>query len=65
MLAEAVEQSFNCISVDSDQSTSDTAAIVSSGVVPFAGTAEAETEFRAAVGEVGHSISMQATREYC
>lgn len=34
MLARAAETSFNCISVDSDTSTSDTLALVSSGRVP-------------------------------
>ena len=35
LLAEAVGASFNAISVDSDQSTSDTVAMLSSGRVPF------------------------------
>ena len=34
MLARAVETSFNSISIDSDTSTSDTVALVSSGQVP-------------------------------
>jgi glutamate N-acetyltransferase/amino-acid N-acetyltransferase len=40
MLAEAVEPSFNSISVDSDTSTSDTVALVSSGSVANPGAAE-------------------------
>lgn len=35
-LPEVVGGSFNCISVDSDQSTSDTVALISSGRVPIA-----------------------------
>jgi len=34
MLSEAVEPTFNAISIDSDTSTSDTVALVSSGLVP-------------------------------
>ena len=37
LLAEAVGASFNAISVDSDQSTSDTVAMLSSGRVPSLG----------------------------
>jgi glutamate N-acetyltransferase/amino-acid N-acetyltransferase len=36
MLAEVVEPTFNSISIDSDTSTSDTVALVSSGAVPCA-----------------------------
>jgi glutamate N-acetyltransferase/amino-acid N-acetyltransferase len=39
MLAEAVEPTFNSISIDSDTSTSDTVALVSSGRVPCPDTA--------------------------
>jgi glutamate N-acetyltransferase / amino-acid N-acetyltransferase len=35
MLPEAVGRSFNCISVDSDESTSDTVVLISSGKVPL------------------------------
>ena len=51
MLADTARSTFNCISVDSDQSTSDTVAIVSSGKVPF-NASEDEAEFRAALTEV-------------
>ncbi|MDD3179328.1 MAG: bifunctional ornithine acetyltransferase/N-acetylglutamate synthase [Opitutaceae bacterium] len=34
LLARAVDRSFNCMSIDSDTSTSDTVALVSSGAVP-------------------------------
>jgi len=33
MLAKATDESFNCISIDSDQSTSDTVVLVSSGAI--------------------------------
>jgi glutamate N-acetyltransferase/amino-acid N-acetyltransferase len=42
MLTRAVDQSFNCISIDSDTSTSDTVALISSGRVPCADRAEFE-----------------------
>jgi glutamate N-acetyltransferase/amino-acid N-acetyltransferase len=42
MLARAVETSFNTISIDSDTSTSDTVAVVSSSRVPCADLAEFE-----------------------
>jgi glutamate N-acetyltransferase / amino-acid N-acetyltransferase len=42
MLARAVEASFNTISIDSDTSTSDTVAVVSSGRVPCTDQAEFE-----------------------
>jgi glutamate N-acetyltransferase/amino-acid N-acetyltransferase len=50
MLAEAVGSTFNSMSVDSDQSTSDTVAILSSGKVSF--TSADEEEFRAELKEV-------------
>jgi glutamate N-acetyltransferase / amino-acid N-acetyltransferase len=53
LLSEVVDGSFNSISVDSDQSTSDTVAMVSSGVVPFdADDEEAVAEVRAALVQV-------------
>jgi glutamate N-acetyltransferase/amino-acid N-acetyltransferase len=42
ILVDAVERSFNAISVDSDTSTSDTVAIFSTGAVPVQGDAEAD-----------------------
>jgi glutamate N-acetyltransferase/amino-acid N-acetyltransferase len=50
MLSEVVGSTFNSLSIDSDQSTSDTVAIVSSGKVPF--TSADEEEFRAALQKV-------------
>eukprot|EP01048_Picozoa_sp_COSAG05_P008081 COSAG05_NODE_599_length_8442_cov_52.187268_7_plen_224_part_00 len=44
LLAQAVDTSFNSISVDSDQSTSDTVAMIASGVVPFDDTDSAAVE---------------------
>ena len=42
ILADAVERTFNAISVDSDTSTSDTVALFSTGGVPIQGDAEAD-----------------------
>eukprot|EP00548_Thalassiothrix_antarctica_P006579 CAMPEP_0194130030 /NCGR_PEP_ID=MMETSP0152-20130528/1197_1 /TAXON_ID=1049557 /ORGANISM="Thalassiothrix antarctica, Strain L6-D1" /LENGTH=462 /DNA_ID=CAMNT_0038824445 /DNA_START=178 /DNA_END=1566 /DNA_ORIENTATION=+ len=42
MLSDVVDQSFNCISVDGDESTSDTAVLVSSNQVPFEESMEKE-----------------------
>ena len=43
-LQRVVRKSFNCISVDGDQSTSDTVLALSSQVVPFADGDEKEFE---------------------
>lgn len=43
-LARAVATTFNAISIDSDQSTSDTVALISSGHVPCPGIADFERE---------------------
>ena len=47
-LKDAVENSFNCMSIDSDTSTSDTVAAVSSGLVPC----EDRAAFRAGLKQV-------------
>ena len=44
LLKEVVAESFNCISVDSDESTSDTVVLVSSGKVPFDSSKLAEVK---------------------
>jgi len=44
LLSEVVSESFNCISVDSDESTSDTVVLVSSGKVAFDGSQLAEVK---------------------
>jgi glutamate N-acetyltransferase/amino-acid N-acetyltransferase len=42
VLGEAVDRSFNCLTVDSDTSTSDTVAMFSTRAVPVAGDARAD-----------------------
>lgn len=51
-LADVTEATFNSISVDSDQSTSDTVAVLSSGRVAGSDAAVQRAEFRAALREV-------------
>jgi glutamate N-acetyltransferase / amino-acid N-acetyltransferase len=58
MLAEAVEPSFNSISVDSDTSTSDTVVLVSSGLVASPGPAE----FRRALQLVCRDLAEDVVR---
>jgi glutamate N-acetyltransferase/amino-acid N-acetyltransferase len=57
-LSEAVDGSFNCISVDSDTSTSDTVALLSSGE---AGPVDAAA-FRAALREVCGALAHDVVR---
>jgi glutamate N-acetyltransferase/amino-acid N-acetyltransferase len=57
-LAEAVDGSFNCISVDSDTSTSDTVALLSSGE---AGPVAADA-FRAGLSEVCRGLAHDVVR---
>ena len=57
LLAEVVDGSFNSISVDSDQSTSDTLAMISSGKVPFGGSDAEVAEVRAALADVCADLS--------
>ena len=59
-LPEVVGGSFNCISVDSDQSTSDTVALISSGKVPIA---EADyPQAKAALAEIARSLAEDIVR---
>ena len=59
-LPEVVGGSFNCISVDSDQSTSDTVALISSGKVPVA---EADyPRAKAALAEIARSLAEDVVR---
>ncbi len=58
MLAEAVEPTFNAISVDSDTSTSDTVALVSSGLVASPGA----PEFRKALQGVCRDLAEDVVR---
>ncbi len=57
LLSEVVDGSFNSISVDSDQSTSDTLAMVSSGKVPFGGSDAEVAEVRTALTEVCRELA--------
>jgi glutamate N-acetyltransferase/amino-acid N-acetyltransferase len=54
-----VDRSFNCVSVDSDTSTSDTAVVLASG---DAGTVD-PTEFEAALLDVCSSLARQIARD--
>merc|ERR1712194_613878 len=58
MLLEAVEGSFNCISIDGDESTSDTVALLSSGLRQCD---DVET-FRQALGDVCKDLAAQVVR---
>jgi glutamate N-acetyltransferase/amino-acid N-acetyltransferase len=58
MLSEAVEPTFNSISIDSDTSTSDTVALVSSGRVPCPDTAA----FRSALTQVCRDLAEDVVR---
>jgi glutamate N-acetyltransferase / amino-acid N-acetyltransferase len=58
MLREVVSESFNCISIDSDQSTSDTVVALSSGHV--AGVSEAA--FHEALGRVCRDLAEDVVR---
>jgi glutamate N-acetyltransferase/amino-acid N-acetyltransferase len=54
-----VDRTFNCVSIDTDTSTSDTAVILASGV---AGPVDAG-EFEAALYEVAESLTKQVARD--
>jgi glutamate N-acetyltransferase/amino-acid N-acetyltransferase len=56
MLARAVDTTFNCISVDSDTSTSDTVVVVSSGRVPCADLAAFETALTRVCGDLAEDV---------
>ena len=56
MLARAVDASFNAISIDSDTSTSDTVALVSSGRVPCPDQAAFENGLRAVCRELAEDV---------
>ncbi|CAM9197949.1 unnamed protein product, partial [Heterosigma akashiwo] len=61
LLPAAVGVTFNCISVDSDESTSDTVALVSSRKVPLAGEAHL-AEFRAALHAICRDLAKEVVR---
>jgi len=56
MLARAVDGSFNCISVDSDTSTSDTVVAVSSGRVPCPDPAAFEAALGTVCGDLAEDV---------
>ena len=56
MLARAVDPSFNCISVDSDTSTSDTVLAVSSGRVPCPDLAAFEAALAAVCADLAEDV---------
>ena len=59
MLARATDDSFNCISIDSDQSTSDTVVIASSSKIPVkseSDLADFETELRRVCNELARDV---------
>ena len=58
MLAEACDQSFNSISIDGDESTSDTVVAIASGLKELA----SEEEFRSALFEVTEGLSADLVR---
>lgn len=60
ILARAVNASFNAISIDSDMSTSDTVALVSSGKVPF--NAAGADAFEAALTRVCRDLAEDIVR---
>jgi len=61
-LKNAVAKSFNTISVDGDQSTSDTVLVLSSKRVPCKGGAKEEAEFEAALCELCRGLSEDIVR---
>ena len=56
MLARAVDASFNCISVDSDTSTSDTVVAVSSGCVPCPDLGAFEAALATVCGDLAEDV---------
>jgi len=60
MLSNTVNKSFNCISVDSDESTSDTCVLISSGKVET--SEDMHEEFKDALEEVACGLSADLVR---
>ncbi len=59
MFKQVMDRTFNCLSIDTDTSTSDTAAIMASGA---AGSVD-RTDFAAALYEVALSLTKQIARD--
>jgi glutamate N-acetyltransferase/amino-acid N-acetyltransferase len=65
MLSKGVEDSFNCITVDSDTSTSDTVLLFATGQAGHAPTAAPGhlADFRRALHEVLHDLALMVARD--
>jgi glutamate N-acetyltransferase/amino-acid N-acetyltransferase len=65
MLSKAVDGSFNCITIDSDTSTSDTVLLFATGQAGNKPTEDAAAlgDFRRALGEVLHELAMMVVRD--
>jgi glutamate N-acetyltransferase/amino-acid N-acetyltransferase len=65
MLGKGVESSFNCITIDSDTSTSDTVLLFATGRAGNKPTDDpaALADFRRALGEVLHGLAMMVVRD--
>lgn len=68
MLKKGCDASFNCVTVDSDTSTSDTVLLFATGQakhprVPAEGAAALLRDFRRALGEVLHDLALMVARD--
>jgi glutamate N-acetyltransferase/amino-acid N-acetyltransferase len=65
MLAKGVDHSFNCITIDSDTSTSDTVLLFATGAAgnPPTDDPGALADFRRALGEVLHDLAIAVVRD--
>jgi glutamate N-acetyltransferase/amino-acid N-acetyltransferase len=65
MLAKGVDHSFNCVTIDSDTSTSDTVLLFATGAAGNKPTEDpaALGDFRRALGEVLHDLAMMVVRD--
>jgi glutamate N-acetyltransferase/amino-acid N-acetyltransferase len=57
ILARAVDRSFNCMSIDSDTSTSDTVALLSSGKVPCRDLAKFEAALTTVCSDLAEDVA--------
>lgn len=63
MLSETVQESFNCISVDGDQSTSDTVLVLSSKKVPLPVTASEREDIEVAFATALRTVCVQLAED--
>jgi glutamate N-acetyltransferase/amino-acid N-acetyltransferase len=63
MLKSAVDRSFNCISVDQHQSTSDTVLLLANGASNVTVDAASKTAFQKALNEVCEELSQKIIRD--